>query len=68
MAKMIAQRNDAGLTEEAPMLAEAKDVRFVGRQTTLGTSEVNFSQSLTMMLYLMNNDEYNCRNAVVGLR
>jgi hypothetical protein len=57
MAKMIAQRNDAGLTEEAPMLAEAKDVRFVGRQTTLGTSEVNFSQSLTMMLYLMNNDE-----------
>lgn len=57
MAKMKAQRNDAGFTEEAPMLAEAKDVRLVGRQATLGASEVNFSQSLTMMLYLMNKSE-----------
>ena len=57
MAKMMAKRNDAGFTEEAPMLAEAKDVRLVGRQATLGASEVNFSQSLTMMLYLMNNGD-----------
>jgi hypothetical protein len=57
MAKTMAPPNDAGLTDEAPMLAEAKDVRLVGRQTTLGTREVNFSQSLTMMLYLMNNGD-----------
>ena len=51
IAKTMAHKNDAGLTEEAPMLADAKEVRFVGRQTTLGTSEVNLSQSLTMTLY-----------------
>ena len=44
-------KNDKGFVEEAPKLAEAKELRFVGRQITLESSEVNLSQSLTMMLY-----------------
>jgi hypothetical protein len=51
MAKTMAPKNELGLTAEAPMLAEAKEVRLVGRQTTLGESEVNLSQSFTMILY-----------------
>ena len=51
IAKTIAAKNELGFVAEAPMLAEAKDVRFVGRHKTLGESEVNLSQSLTMMLY-----------------
>ena len=47
---MIAAKNELGFVAEAPMLAEAKDVRFVGRHKTLGDSEVNLSQSFTMML------------------
>jgi hypothetical protein len=51
MAKTAAHTNDEGLMDEAPMLAEAKEVKFVGRQMTLGYKEVNLSQSFTMMLY-----------------
>jgi hypothetical protein len=47
----MAQKNALGLIAEAPMLADANEVRLVGLQTTLGESEVNFSQSFTMMLY-----------------
>jgi hypothetical protein len=49
--KIKAPKNDEGFTAEAPKLAEAKELRFVGRQMTFESSEVNFSQSLTMMLY-----------------
>jgi hypothetical protein len=51
MAKTIAAKNELGLIAEAPMLAEANDVRLVGRHTTPEDNEVNLSLSFTMMLY-----------------
>jgi hypothetical protein len=50
-AYMMAAKNDDGLVEDAPKLAEAREVKFVGLQMTLESREVNFSQSLTITLY-----------------
>ena len=47
----MAQPNDEGLIDDAPMLADANELKFVGRHMTLGRSEVNLSQSFTMTLY-----------------
>jgi hypothetical protein len=48
---MTAAKNDDGLVEDAPKLADARDVKFVGLQMTLESRDVNFSQSIAITLY-----------------
>ena len=50
IAEMIVPMNAVGLKESVERFALANDVILVGRQRMLGSSEVNFSASLDMML------------------